>query len=343
MKRFALPVLLSLLVTACTSPVPAPDAPFKSAAQPTAARLSAQAVGRWVSGTYYSAYGARFYRLWVPGGYVAGSGRPMLVMLHGCQQDAYDFAAGTRMNALADARNFLVLYPEQGTAYNGADCWNWYYSANQYRGAGEPSVIAGMIAWAKSNYSVNASKVVVAGLSAGAAMANVMGCTYPDHIKGVVSVAGVMYQGATTGTGGVNAMSYGSIYDPNATGRACHTEMSTRKHPMPTLVFQGTADSIVNPVNATQTLSQWAQTNDLAYDSLDNGEVDDVADATITGTTCRAFTRSDYRNTASGGIVMQKYLISGMGHAWPGGSSSGTYTDPCAPDASTIIVNFFGF
>lgn len=305
--------------------------------------LSATAAGTWISGTYTNAYGARYYRLYVPATYDGATARPLMVMLHGCLQDGYDFAAGTRMNSFADARDFLVLYPEQGTAYNASDCWNWFYTVNQARGSGEPSIIAGMIAWVKANYRVDAARLGVAGFSAGAAMANIMGCTYPDHVKKVAAFAGVMYKGATTSGGGVNAMSFGSSYDPNVRGTDCYNASGTGRHPMPVLIFQGSADGTVNPVNATQTAGQWAQSNDLLYDGVDNGEVDATADATVSGSACRAFTRYDYRNSATGAVVVQRYSISGLDHRWSGGSSAGTYTDSCGPDASQIIVDFFGF
>ncbi|AFZ67511.1 extracellular catalytic domain type 1 short-chain-length polyhydroxyalkanoate depolymerase [Deinococcus peraridilitoris] len=309
----------------------------------TDARVNPLASGYWVSGTYSNAYGARYYRLWVPAGYDGSTARPLMVMLHGCKQDGYDFAAGTRMNALADSRNFLVLYPEQGTAYNAYDCWNWFYDANQHRGSGEPSIIAGMISWVKSNYRVDNARVGVAGLSAGAAMSNIMGCTYPDHIRKVASFAGLMYRAALSATGATDAMNYGNIYDPNSRGTECSSEMGTRRHVMPTLVFHGTSDGTVNIKNAHQTNAQWAQTNDLASDGTDNGNVDNTADASASATACRSYTRYDYQDSATGAVVLRKYLIDGLGHAWSGGSSGGSYSDPCGPDASSIIVNFFGF
>ena len=119
--------------------------------------------------------------------------------------------------------------------------------------------------------------------------------------------------------------------------------MGSYRRQVPTLVFQGTADGTVAPVNAHQTLSQWAQANDRGYDAIDDADVDDVADATSTATACRSYTRYDYRNAQSGAVVMRKYMISGLGHAWSGGSSAGSYTDPCGPDASAIILDFFGF
>ncbi len=340
-SRLAGAMLGAALLAACGEGE-APTLPPVTGAGPSAA-ATALAAGTWVSGTWSSVYGARFYRLYVPAAYDGSTARPLLVMLHGCSQDGYDFAAGTRMNAFADARNFLVLYPEQGTAYNGADCWNWYYTANQVRGGGEPSVIAGMIGWAKASYRVDAARVGVAGFSAGAAMANVMGCTYPDHVKRVAAAAGVMYGGATTATGGTNAMLFGSVYDPVSLGTSCYDASSTGRHPMPTLVFHGGSDGTVNVANAHQTLQQWAQANDLLYDGADDDDVDATADATASGTACRSFTRYDYRNSATGAVVLRKYIVSGLGHRWSGGSPAGTYTDACGPDYSQIIVDFFGF
>lgn len=332
--RTAALLLLSIALAACTA-----DAPMSSDRAPQAPRRAAT----WIDGTYSSIYGARFYRVYIPSTYT-GTARPLMVMLHGCLQDGYDFAAGTRMNTFAESRNFIVLYPEQGTAYNPSDCWNWFYTSNQVRGSGEPSVIAGMIDWVKSHYAVDGTRVGVAGFSAGAAMATIVACTYPDKVRKLAEVAGVQYGAATTSGGGTNAMLFGSIYDPNSMGADCYNRMATGgPRSIPTLVFHGTADGTVNVVNAHQTAQQWTQTNDLASDGSDNGNVDYTADATVTGTACRGYTRYDYNNSANGTVAVRKYIISGMNHRWPGGSSAGTYTDSCAPDASQIIVDFFGF
>ncbi len=99
----------------------------------------------------------------------------------------------------------------------------------------------------------------------------------------------------------------------------------------------------MNPINGNQTLAQFAQTNDIATDGSDNGNVDSAADATVTGTACRSYTRSDYKNSANGSVLLRKYIIEGLGHAWSGGSTSGSYSDSCGPDATAIIVSFFGF
>lgn len=334
MRRTPLAVLAAVLaLAACGGEAPT-----------TVAAPSGPPAAAWTSGTYNSVYGARFYRLYVPSSYTGTSARPLMVMLHGCLQDGYDFAAGTRMNSFAESRNFLVLYPEQGTLYNPSDCWNWFLTGNQGRGSGEPAVIAGMIDWVKANYLVDSNRVGVAGFSAGAAMATIMGCTYPDRVRKVAEVAGTMYKAATTSGGGTNAMLFGSSYDPNGRGTDCYNAMAGGgRRVLPTLVIHGSADGTVNVLNAHQTAQQWTQALDLAYDAADDGDVDYTADATVNGTACRSYTQQDYRNSANGQTVVRKYVISGLGHRWPGGSSAGSYTDACGPDASQIIVDWFGF
>lgn len=317
-----------MLIPAACTPQRPPSAPASSAPAPG-----------WVVGTYEGPTGSRFYRMWVPRSY-DGTPRPLLVMLHGCQQTASDFATGTRMNALAEARNFLVLYPEQSDQANPTSCWNWGLPDNQVRDSGEAAIIAGIIGWATARYRIDTDKIAVAGISAGASMASVIGCTYPDLVRGVASVAGVMYAAADNPVNGVTTMTSGSAADPNAAGRACAAQEGSRRHPMGVLVFHGSADKVVNPVNAEQTLTQWARANDLA-DGTEDGSVDDVPDASVSGNTCRAYTRFDYHDRA-GTTLMQRYLITDMGHAWPGGDKAGSFTDPCGPDAATLIADRFG-
>jgi hypothetical protein len=118
--------------------------------------------------------------------------------------------------------------------------------------------------------------------------------------------------------------------------------MGDHKRVVPVILFHGTADYTVAPINAHQILSQWAQTNDRASDGLDNNNIDDTADQTATGTVSggRNYTQYIYKDTA-GKRVMEKYMIEGMGHAWSGGSTSGSYTDPKGPNATKLSWNFF--
>src|SRR6266568_5533384 len=127
--------------------------------------------------------GSLSYSIYVPTNYHHGEALPLVVMLHGCTQTAEDFAAGTRMNELAEQYHFLVAYPQQKSSNNHAYCWNWFTSSNQARGRGEPAMLAGIvrdIAENKIAWTVDSRRIYVAGLSAGGAMATILGATYPE-------------------------------------------------------------------------------------------------------------------------------------------------------------------
>jgi len=289
-----------------------------------------------------SYYGSNFYyKVYVPSSYKAGTAVPLMVMLHGCLQNPDDFAAGTRMNALAEEQGFIVLYPEMNVFANPNMCWNWFYDYNQHRGAGEPAIIKGMVDVVKSRYSINAGRVYVAGLSAGAGMATIMGVSYPDVFRGVGVSAGVEYDAADTAFGGINAMKYGGA-DPTLTGNNMYVEMGSYKRSMPVIVFHGTSDTIVAPINAAQVVTSWAQLNDRVDDGADNNSMNDGADVTTTATAPggRSYTKYVY-NDKNGASLIEYYKVTSMSHAWSGGSSNGTYTDPAGPDATRIMWNFF--
>ncbi|KOA20283.1 esterase PHB depolymerase [Clostridium homopropionicum DSM 5847] len=298
----------------------------------------------FATGTFTTiTYSGREYKLYVPSGYTAGSNLPLVVMLHGCTQDPDQFAAGTQMNALAETENFLVMYPKQTTSANQNACWNFFEPTSQTRGSGEPALIAGMVNDVKSKYSVNNEAVFVTGLSAGGAMTAIMGATYPDVFKAISVGAGLEYKAATSMTAAFTAMSSGGP-DPVAQGLAAYNAMGSYERVVPTMVWHGTSDSTVAPVNGNQVLTQWAETNDRADDGSSNNSIDDVADQTITGqvpgSSGRAYTRYIY-NDANGNSIMEKYLVTGMGHAWSGGSTAGSYTDPNGPNQSQLTWEFF--
>ncbi|HEU4963493.1 MAG TPA: PHB depolymerase family esterase [Bacilli bacterium] len=289
---------------------------------------------------YY--YGSNFwFKVYVPSSYQSGTSVPLMVMLHGCLQDPDDFAAGTRMNDLAEEKGFLVLYPEMNVYSNPNMCWNWFYDYNQHRASGEPAIIKGMVDQVKGAYAIDNNKVYVAGLSAGAAMATIMGATYPDVFHGVGVAAGVEYNAANTAGGGITAMSYGGP-SPDSTGYDAYYEMGSNKRRMPVIVFHGTSDSAVAPINATQVVGQWAQTNDYIDDGSNNDSMNATADSTTSGTVTggRSYTHYVYKDQNGSGLI-EYYKVSGMEHAWSGGSSNGSYTDPYGPDATRIMWNFF--
>jgi poly(hydroxyalkanoate) depolymerase family esterase len=298
----------------------------------------AHGAGSFVSKTY----GGHTYKVYVPGGYVSGTPVPVVLMLHGCTQDPDQFATGTELNSYAESNTFLAVYPDQPTSIQSNKCWQWYDSAHQSRGSGEPALLAGLVGQVKTDYSVDSNRVYVAGLSAGAAMSVIMGATYPDVFAAIAVGSGLEYKAGTTQSAGTTAMTQGGP-DPVTQGNAAYTAMGQYKRSVPAIVFHGSSDYIVYPVNGNQVLSQWAQTDDRASDGLDNNNIDDTADATVNGTVAggRSYTDYVYKDSTTGATVLEKYIVSGMGHAWSGGNSAGSYTDPQGPKASAIIWQFF--
>ena len=282
--------------------------------------------GRFIDGVYTSAAGKRTYKLSIPSGFT-GQPLPLLIMLHGCTQSSVDFARGTRMNILAEKELCFVAYPEQGQPANSSKCWNWYQSSNQQRGSGEPSLIAGITRQIMGNYSIDASRVYVAGLSSGGAMAAIMAATYPDLYAAVGVHSGVAYGAAQDLPSALKVMQQG----------ATRQARPLREAP-PIIIFHGDRDTTVSPLNADRMLEQWLQATPDRNSSRKSPVRESVVSGQIAGG--RAYTRGIYTDTA-GRTLAEKWIIRQVGHAWSGGSSSGSYTDPQGPDASAEMLRFF--
>jgi poly(hydroxyalkanoate) depolymerase family esterase len=297
-----------------------------------------------VAGTFLGRTGAdgRAYKLFVPTGLDPAVPAPLVLMLHGCSQDPDAFAAGTRMNEVAETGGFLVAYPAQPLSANVGRCWNWFEPAHQGRGSGEPASLAGVVQSVAADHAVDPARVYAAGLSAGAAMAVILGATYPDVFAAVGEGSGLEYKAADSLPAAFAAMSAGGP-EPNAQGAQAYAAMGRSARPVPVIVFHGTADTAFAPVNADQVVSQWAQTNDLASDGRDDNNIDDRAESTAAGRAPggRSFIHQVYADTTAGIPSIERYLVTGMGHAWSGGSSAGPYTDPTGPDASATMWRFF--
>jgi poly(hydroxyalkanoate) depolymerase family esterase len=315
--------------------------------------------GSWVQGSVTNAAGTRNFKLWVPDGYNKKAATPLVLMLHGCLQTPDDFAAGTRMNAVADAHVFLVAYPEQPASANPYKCWNWFDPAHQTRVAGEPSLLAAVVGSVRATHNVDPKRIYAVGVSAGGAMVSIMGAAYPDIFSGLGVCAGIEYKGATNVVGALAAQKSGGA-DPNAQGteayqamleaaKATHGKTSRRSapnavrpRPVRVIVFHGTLDTVVSPVNGEQVVAQWAQANDWLDDARDNNSVDATPDANTNGTVPNGYNFTRYVYTdAAGKPLLEKWLVEEMKHAWPGGSTDGSYTDPKAPNASEEIWRFF--
>jgi poly(hydroxyalkanoate) depolymerase family esterase len=285
--------------------------------------------GYYVNATFTNGQGARDYRAYIPSGYVSGVATPLVVFLHGCTESLDHAEAATRLTALAEARSFVVVYPAQSTAANPAGCWNWFLAADQARDQGEPSLIAGITRTIMSGWSIDPKRVYVIGPSAGGCMSVVMGATYPDVFAAIGVVAGCEYAGQPCGvTGGP---------DPKLQGQSAYSAMGTRARVVPVIGFHGDADTVAAPVNGQQVIDQWIATDDYADDGMLDGSVPATPTLHETAQVPGGETYDHDRYAA----IIERYLIHGMGHAWPGGTNGLTFTDPNGPDATTIAYEFF--
>ncbi len=289
--------------------------------------------GRFVERSYADRAGTRAYKLYVPSGYV-GQAAPLVVMLHGCTQSPDDFAAGTHMNTLAEEHTFLVAYPAQAANANISRCWNWFEAADQQRERGEPSIIAGITSEVVGEYRVDAGRVYMAGMSAGGAMAAIMGVTYPD-LYAAVGVHSGLAPGA--------AHDLSSAFSAMRGGEAVTVRQDTTTRAstpvVPAIVFHGDRDTTVHPRNADQLLAHYRFAGSVGQE--DTGKPAPpatVQQGQVPGG--YAYTRATYHDV-SGRAVMEQWTIHGLGHAWSGGRRSGSYTDPKGPDASAEMVRFF--
>lgn len=297
--------------------------------------------GSWVTGSVSNQFGSRNYKVWVPTGYEGTRAVPLIMMLHGCTQSPDDFAAGTQMNRLADEKGFLVVYPEQPSNANQSRCWNWFEPASQVRGSGEPSLLVAIVARLQGSYNIDPDRIYAAGLSAGAAMSVILGATYPDIFRAICVSAGLEYKAATSLNNAFTALNSGGP-DANQQGVAAFQAMGAARRRVRVIVFHGASDFTVNTANGHQVLTQWAQTNDLVDDGSDNNSINDVPTNTINGTVTNGynFTRTIYKDN-SGQSVLEKWIVQSMGHAWSGGSTAGSFTDPKGPSASQELWRFF--
>jgi poly(hydroxyalkanoate) depolymerase family esterase len=285
-----------------------------------------RAPGEFLQRSFSAAAGTRAYKLYVPST-PATRPRPLIVMLHGCTQDPDDFAAGTAMNALAEEHGCLVLYPEQAREANASLCWNWFEAPHQDRDGGEPSLIAGMTREVIEGWQADPQRVYVAGLSAGGAMAAIMGAAYPDVYAAVGVHSGLPVGRARDLITGLAAMKKVPAASGKTAGRL--------RQRVPVIVFHGDRDATVHPDNGEAVLQQFVHPAPGSP-----GEPLRRVQERTGGAGGRGYTRTAMQDSA-GHSVAEYWELHGAGHAWSGGRPAGSYTDPAGPDASAEMLRFF--
>ncbi|UGQ46313.1 extracellular catalytic domain type 1 short-chain-length polyhydroxyalkanoate depolymerase [Massilia endophytica] len=276
---------------------------------------------RFVDGRFGNRAGSRRYKLYIPSTW-RGQPMPLLVMLHGCTQDPEDFAAGTQMNAVAEERECFVVYPAQSQQANNSRCWNWFNAMDQERGQGEPSIIAGIARQVMRRFPVQRGQVFVAGLSAGGAMAVVVGTLYPDLFAAVGVHSGLPFASARDLPSALSAMKRGATNsrEVNSAG-------------LPIIVFHGDQDTTVHPVNGEEVIAQGLRSHPLGSS---------VQPSTVAGRVPDGYEYTRVKHWLEDGSPLgEHWIIHGAGHAWSGGSAAGSYTDGKGPDASREMMRFF--
>ena len=259
------------------------------------------------------AFGERDVRVFLP----SPRGEPvggLILMLHGCTQSADDFAAGTRMNLAAEEHNLIIAYPEQTRRANQMGCWNWFRGEDQRRGGGEAALLADLASSLASQHGVPDDRVFAAGLSAGGAMAAILGDTHPE----VFAAVGV-HSGLAPGSATDVASAYAAMQGHGAAQRA------KRSFAVRSIVFHGSADTTVAKSNGDAVVA--AALGGFAADQIEDGS---VAGAAVV-----------MHRDRSGTTLVEQWTLPGVGHAWSGGSPEGSYTHPSGPDASAEMVRFF--
>jgi poly(hydroxyalkanoate) depolymerase family esterase len=279
--------------------------------------------GAWIAGVAMGAAGVRRYRLYRPTAIKLGERLPLMVMLHGCGQDANAFAASTRMNRIAERERFLVLYPEQDALANGQRCWNWFETASG-RAYGEAALIMKAVDQACFFHQADRTRVAVAGLSAGASMAALLGTCYPGRFRAVAMHSGIppgMAQGKLSALGAMQGHR-AALVPPVSPGGGPAAPLP------PLLVIHGDDDRVVSPRNGEAAVRAWADTAGALAAAPRRAQRGQRYAATVTDFKCRRH------------LVATLVQVSRLAHAWSGGAVNHAFSDRLGPDASRMVWRF---
>ncbi len=293
-------------------------------------RNKSDAAGQFLTKSYVKKIPSHTYKIFIPSN-TDGKDLPLLIMLHGCTQNPDDFAAGTAMNEIAEEQKLIVAYPAQTQAANAQKCWNWFRTGDQLRGQGEPSIIAGITGEIIHDYPVDTTRVYIAGLSAGGAMAVTVATLYPDVYTAVGVHSGLPYASANNIPSALSAMRQGSY---KAKHRQVEEAIQTA---IPIIVFHGDHDRTVNATNGDHLIKQNIAAQDIEIDPESPQNISIQIGKTDGG---YAYSTTCYHDS-EGHSIAEHWVIHEGGHAWSGGNPAGSYTDPKGPNASREMLRFF--
>jgi poly(hydroxyalkanoate) depolymerase family esterase len=301
--------------------LPMPALPKPTRVRRASVKPQAPATPGWTSGVAIGPTGARRYRLYKPPGIRRSERVPLLVMLHGCDQDAAALAESSGMNRLAARERVLVLYPEQDRLSNAHGCWNWF-DTRSGRAQREAASIDAAIEQVCLLQPVDRSRIAIAGLSAGASMAALLATLRPGRFRAVA-----MHSGVAPGIAHSSATVLSAMRGRRKSMLALPTTAITTAWPA-LLVVQGSADRIVAVENGVEAVRLWAQRAGASR----------ATSRVVQRGSRRAVTITDHR--AGGRIVATLCVVEGLGHAWSGGAANRSYSDPSGPDATRMIWRF---
>lgn len=278
------------------------------------------------------------YQLYLPSGApsLPAASMPLVVMLHGCQQTAADFAVATRMNRLAERKGFAVLYPQQSAALDSHRCWHWYQRSIQ-QGSGEVRLVADLIVQVQLRHGLDGSRTYVAGLSAGAALAAIVALRHPD----LIAAAG-LHSAPVFGTVDSPISAYRAMQQGSGRSWATAANDFIQAQPafpgMPVILIHGQRDAVVRRVNLDQLSQQFAIINAARLTR---------AEPVMRGYPARLGGRSPRHayQTATYYAGRKPHLlrceIDALGHAWSGGARGEAFSAPEGPDATLMMWEFF--
>jgi len=282
-----------------------------------AALAPVEAAGTFTSGRHEG----RAYAVYVPSTPAADA--PLVVALHGCWQTPEDFALGTRLNAAAESRGLVVLYPAQGRRDNPYRCWNWFNPADQAAARGEAAAILALARHAQAERSMRHRRLIVIGFSAGGFMAVNLACAAPQVVSGIGVMAGGAYRCGVGPSGAMQCMR-GAAGDPAVSAEQCLAAAGVRALSLRASVWQGGADAVVDVANLSALETMLAR----ALGTV--GAVTDTVDGAVHSV------HRDSRGTPR----LETWLVRAMGHAWSGGDPRGTHTYPAGPPATERMLDF---